>query len=323
MLPKSTRLCCSLYVDDAGIFVNPDHTELQNLRQLLSIFTNCSGLKFNLAKTEMFPIRCQSATVSSLIHLFPGRISTFPGKYLGLPLDTRKLRQIEVHPLIDKIDARLAGWKGKLLSKAGRETLVKIVLSSQPIYHLTVFPPQKWVIQSIDRIRRSFLWKGDGPENLSGGHCLIKWQVTARPKSLGGLGILDLERFARALRLRWMWYSWKNEDRAWMGLDIPCDKTDEDLFHASTVVTVGNGNKALFWKSSWISGRAPCHIASSLFKKTRHKNITVNRGLEKNRWISNIWPIQEGTEIQELMALWEAINDVERDVANEDQILWR
>jgi hypothetical protein len=58
-------------------------------------------------------------------------------------------------------------------------------------------------------------------------------------------------------------------------------------------------------------------------KKTRHKNITVNRRLEENRWISNIWLIQEGTKIQELMALWEAINDVERDVANEDQILWR
>jgi hypothetical protein len=96
-----------------------------------------------------------------------------------------------VQPLIDKIGARLAGWKGKLLSKAGRETLVKTVISSQPIYHLTVFPLQKWVIQRIDRIQRSFLWKGDGPENLSGGHCLIKWQVTARSKSLGGLGILD------------------------------------------------------------------------------------------------------------------------------------
>jgi hypothetical protein len=51
-----------------------------------------------------------------------------------------------------------------------------------------------------------------------------------------------------------------------VGLDIPCDKTDQDLFHASTVVTVGNGNKALFWKSSWISGRAPRHIAPSLLK---------------------------------------------------------
>jgi hypothetical protein len=83
VLPKSACLRCSLYADDAGIFADLGHTELQNLRQLLSIFTNFSGLKFNLAKTEIFPIRCQSATVSSLIHLFPGRISTFPGKILG------------------------------------------------------------------------------------------------------------------------------------------------------------------------------------------------------------------------------------------------
>ena len=48
----------------------------------------------------------------------------------------------------------------KLLSKAGRETLVKIVLWSQPIYHLTVFPVQKWLIRSIDKTRRGFLWKG-------------------------------------------------------------------------------------------------------------------------------------------------------------------
>ena len=29
----------------------------------------------------------------------------------------------------------------------------------------------------------------------------------------------------------------------------------------------------------------------------------------------------KGTEIQEFVALWEAINDVKRDVASEDQIL--
>lgn len=124
-----------------------------------------------------------------------------------------------------------------------------------------MFPPKKWVIQRIDRIRRCFLWKGDDRESLSGGHCLVNWKVTVRPKSLGDLGILDLERFARALRLRWMWYSWRNSKRAWVGMDIPCDKTDKDLFHASMVTTVGNGNKALFWKSNWIFGRAARHIA--------------------------------------------------------------
>jgi hypothetical protein len=49
------------------------------------------------------------------------------------------LRKIDVQPLLDKISARLLGWKGRFLSSAGRETLVKTVLSSQPIYHMTVF----------------------------------------------------------------------------------------------------------------------------------------------------------------------------------------
>jgi len=137
-----------------------------------------------------------------------------------------------------------------MLSSAGRETLVKSVLTSQPIYHLTVFPTQKWLIKQIDRRRRSFLWKGDEPEKVNIGHCLVRWPSVCTPKDLGGLGVLDLERLARALRLRWLWFQWKFEERPWTGLDIPCDRTDKELFHTSTIVKVGKGNKALFWHSS-------------------------------------------------------------------------
>lgn len=51
----------------------------------------------------------------------------------------RNLRRVEVQPLIDKISKRLPGWKGKFLSSEGREMLDKSVLSSQQVYHLTVF----------------------------------------------------------------------------------------------------------------------------------------------------------------------------------------
>lgn len=108
---------------------------------------------------------------------------------------------MDVQPLLDKIGGRIPGWKGKLLSMARRETLVKALLTSQPIYQLTVFPMQKWLLGQIDRMRRSFLWKGDEPEKVSGGHCLVNWPTTCTPKDLGGMGILDLERFAHALRL--------------------------------------------------------------------------------------------------------------------------
>jgi hypothetical protein len=143
VLPKSAKLRCSLYADDAGIFANPDRRELNNISQVLTIFGNCSELKVNLNKTKIFPIRYSEETVSEAPLNFSGKMCKFPGKYLGLPLHTRKLRRVDVQPLLDKIGGRLPGWKGKMLTMATQDTLVKSVLTSQPIYHLMVFSPQK------------------------------------------------------------------------------------------------------------------------------------------------------------------------------------
>jgi hypothetical protein len=76
------------------------------------------------------------------------------------------MRRVEVQPLIDKIGARLLGWKERFLSTASRETLVKTVLSSQSIYHMTVFEEHKWLIKKIDRLRRSFLWRRETPDKV-------------------------------------------------------------------------------------------------------------------------------------------------------------
>jgi hypothetical protein len=132
----------------------------------------------------------------------------------------------------------------------GREMLVKAVLTSQPIYHLTIFPMQKWLLRQIDRMRRSFLLKGDEPEKISDEHCLVNWPTTCTPKDLGGMGVLDLEGFGCVLRLRWLWFKWQDADRPWNGLDIPCDNIDRDLFNASIEVTVGKGDKTSFWHSN-------------------------------------------------------------------------
>jgi retron-type reverse transcriptase len=57
VLPKMAKLCCSLYADDAGVFVRADKEDLKVLKRILEVFEGCSGLKINFDKTEIFLIR--------------------------------------------------------------------------------------------------------------------------------------------------------------------------------------------------------------------------------------------------------------------------
>lgn len=68
------------------------------------------------------------------------------------------------------------------------------------IYHMIAFPKHKWMIQRIDWLRRSFLWRRETQDKVYGGE--LANDLPTKEKK-GGLAILDLECFARALRLRW------------------------------------------------------------------------------------------------------------------------
>jgi hypothetical protein len=83
-----------------------------------------------------------------------------------------------------------------MLNRAGRLTLMSSVMSTMPTYHLSVFPLATWARKRIDRIRRSFLWKGKVESNE--GHCHMAWPLVSKPKALGGLGILNLDKFSCA-----------------------------------------------------------------------------------------------------------------------------
>lgn len=167
------------------------------------------------------------------------------------------------------------------------------------------------------------MWRGETPDKVYGGHSLVNWPMTSRPKTKGGLGILDLERFSRTLRLRWLWFQWKHKDHAWNRLELPCDSRDRELFAASTVVTVGDGRTARFWTSSWIDWMTAKSLAPSLFQKATRKKISVQMALQDNRWISHILPIQTAQEIQEYVILWEKVHGVTLQENNDDSIRWR
>ena len=146
---------------------------------------------------------------------FPVIRTSFPIKYLGLPLAVRRLRKLDFQPLVDKATAGLSGWHGRHLTPAGRNCLAKSVLSLQSVYLLTIVKASHEVLAELDKTRKKFLWTGDSL--LTGGKCKVNWTRCSLPKENGGLGILNLNRFARALRLRWLWHEWVSPDKPWIG----------------------------------------------------------------------------------------------------------
>ena len=157
---------------------------------------------------------------------------------------------------------------GRNLTQAGRATLTKSVLTAQPVYSLTALKPQKEVLDEIDKIRKRFLWAGD--KMLTGGKCKINWTRSCLPKEMGGLGLLNLEKFSRALRLRWLWHEWVSPEKAWVGSDIPCDDTDQLLFAACTTITIGDGILAVRLATRTSTKRHCTKLIQSFQKKVPH-----------------------------------------------------
>jgi hypothetical protein len=191
-----------------------------------------------------------------------------------------------------------------------------------PTYHLTVFPLAAWARKKIDKIRRSFLWKGD--ESANGGHCLVNWPTVTRPKDLGGLGVPDLDRFGRALCLRWLWQEWVDDSKPWIGSELPCNEVDRLLFNSSTIITIGDGAKARFWHNNWLEGEAPKYLAPNLFQLVKRKNKTVQQELTNNSWIRSLRNrITSATHIEEFVSLWIRIQDVQLLQGVRDSINWK
>ena len=126
-----------------------------------------------------------------------------------------------------------------------------------------------------------------------------------------GLGVLDLDKLSRVLRLRWLWQEWTEESKAWAGMEVPCNETDRFLFNASTIVTIGNGHKSQFWHNSWLDGEASRNLAPHLFALVKRKNRTVKQELSNNAWIKALrGKITSATHVEEFVSLWIHVQDV-------------
>jgi hypothetical protein len=117
-----------LFADDCFLFCRANVVEAQHLT-ILKTYEATSGQEINLSKSEVFFSRNMSrAAQDDLSHIIGVRHVMGTGKYLGLPSMIGRDKRSVFSFIKDRIWRRINAWRGRALSKVGKQVMIKFVL---------------------------------------------------------------------------------------------------------------------------------------------------------------------------------------------------
>ncbi|KAM6569730.1 hypothetical protein CsatB_017715 [Cannabis sativa] len=99
--------------------------------------------------------------------------------------------------LRDRVRRKLQGWDSKILSRAGKEVLIKSVAQALPSYAMSVFLLPWEISRDIESLLAKFWWKGSSGD--ARGISWMSWDRMCDHKSNGGMGFCNFRDFNLAL----------------------------------------------------------------------------------------------------------------------------
>ncbi|KAJ9678521.1 hypothetical protein PVL29_020644 [Vitis rotundifolia] len=334
------------FADDTIIFCEARKDHLTHLSWILFWFEAASGLRINLAKSEIIPVG-EVVEMEELAVELGCRVGSLPSQYLGLPLGAPNKAPYMWDGVEERVRRRLALWKRQYISKGGRVTLIKSTLASMPIYQISIFRMPKIVARRLEKVQRDFLWGGG---NMEGKIHLVNWEVVCTDKDKGGLGLRKLAMLNKALLGKWIWrYAcdkdnlWKQvikvkygqEDFGWrpkkangaVGVGVWKEIWKEsDWCWNNMTFRVGKGNTIRFWTDVWCLESALSQCFPHLFGMTVQRNSTVEEMWDQNsgqgNWNLNFLRDFNDWEL-ELVGDFLRILRGHKPSLEEDSVLWR
>ncbi|GKB20868.1 hypothetical protein Tco_0854791 [Tanacetum coccineum] len=166
-----------------------------------------------------------------------------------------------------------------MLSIGGRLTLIKSVLGSMPIFHMSMFKVPSSILRILESIRCHFF---NGHDVSSKKASWVQWNKVLASKDNGGLGVSSLYALNRGLMFKWVWRFlsqdsslWSRVIKAihggdgnigvgsrnginscWMNIVNEINvlaKKDINLMNYLHI-KLGNGDSTLFWEDMWYDG---------------------------------------------------------------------
>ena len=153
------RISHPFFADDSIVFCRASVEEGRRILQVLEDYEAKSGQKLNKDKTSLFFSKNTKREVQEQVkQIFGAQIIQHHESYLGLPLLVGKGKRKAFNCIKDQVGKKIAGRKGKLLSNAGREILIKAVAQATPTYTMSYFKLLDSLCKELNAMMSNFWW---------------------------------------------------------------------------------------------------------------------------------------------------------------------
>ncbi|GJU07587.1 RNA-directed DNA polymerase, eukaryota [Tanacetum coccineum] len=299
-IDDSLTLSHLFYADDAVFIGKWDKSNINVIVSVLNCFFLASGLKINLHKSKLMGINIPQEDVFMAANSIGCTTLTALFNYLGVKVGVSSSRSCSWEDVLSKITARLSKWKLKTLSIGGRLTLLKSVLTSMPLYQMSVYKVPMGVLNRMESMRRNFF---NGVDNNDRKITMIGWKKILASKKKGGLGVSSFFAINRALLFKWVWRFKSNDSSLWYrcikaiygdggALDTPGILARRSPWtdiirefhslsskginlHAFVKMKMGDGEQTLFWEDSLLSDPPLKNIFPQLYALESDKHACV------------------------------------------------
>ncbi|XP_075640325.1 uncharacterized protein LOC142612079 [Castanea sativa] len=234
---------------------------------------------------------------------FGAQIIQHHEKYLGLPPPIGRAKKKAFNRIKDQIGRKIAGWKGKLLSNAGREVLIKAVAQATPTYTMNAFKLSDSLCSELNSMMGGFWWGQQGREKKV---AWVSWKNLCKPKAEGGMGFRDLKDFNLALLTKQGWRLQQNPyslaHRVLKAIYFPNSSFMEaqpgskpsniwrSIMAAKNIIkegsrwVFGDGRSIEIWNASWLPSSASGKVITPKDAMGFGENVASLINHEKEEW---------------------------------------
>ncbi|GMI64491.1 hypothetical protein HRI_000118400 [Hibiscus trionum] len=192
-----------LFADDSYIFGEATATGASNLKDILHIYSRCSGQLINFDKSSVFfSSNVNANNRQRVCRIFNVTSQSCPDTYLGLPSMVGRRKKESLAFVKDKITRSLNSWSTRSLSTGGKEVYIKSVLQALPLYAMGCFLFPRSLCNEIESMFAKYWWQKSASKR---GMHWCSWQKLCLPKENGGLGFRDLGCFNLSLLAKQGW----------------------------------------------------------------------------------------------------------------------